>query len=145
MIRTSGRLFLLGCIGMVVFAAGGCAPEGPPPPSGIDEFADETTRELAGLPIANAGPDQTVDEGVAFTLDGSASRDPDGGTLTFAWRQTAGVVVTLTGADTATPTGQAPQVTSNVSFIFELEVTDSEGETHTREVFVTVRDTDGGP
>lgn len=44
---------------------------------------------LSSSPIANAGRDQTVVVGpgkVAFvTLDGSASRDPDGATLKYAW------------------------------------------------------------
>jgi len=34
---------------------------------------------------ANAGPDQTRDEGTAVTLDGSQSAAPNGGTLVFAW------------------------------------------------------------
>jgi hypothetical protein len=54
-------------------------------------------------PVANAGADQTGFVDTEFVLDGSASNDPDSvpAPLSFAWTQTAGPAVTLTGADTA--------------------------------------------
>ncbi|WP_245754432.1 RHS repeat-associated core domain-containing protein, partial [Candidatus Accumulibacter aalborgensis] len=61
-------------------------------------------------PFANAGPDQSVPLGSVIRLDGSASRDPEGATLGYAWSLTArpaGSHAVLTGADSANPTFSA--------------------------------------
>ncbi len=70
---------------------------------------------------ANAGPDQTVASAAAVTLAGSAT----GGTspYSFAWAQTAGPPVTLTGGTTASPTFTAP--TGPAALTFQVTVTDS--------------------
>ena len=99
-------------------------------------------------PTANAGADQTVDEGATVTLDGSASSDPDGETLTYAWTQTGGPAVTLTGADTATPSFTAPAVDADTPLTFSLEVCDEADPTSlcaTDTVTVTVQDIDVPP
>jgi len=59
------------------------------------------------LPIANAGPAQTVSVANTVTLDGSESMDPEGSTLDWSWSfqfVPDGSVATLEGADSASPT-----------------------------------------
>ena len=86
-------------------------------------------------PVADAGPDETVDVGDTVTLDGTGSSDPDGEVLTFSWAQTAGAAVTLLKENTATPSFRA---TDNGDLTFELTVTDPGGLTDTDTVDVTV-------
>ena len=43
-------------------------------------------------PVADAGPNQTVKEGVAVTLDGSNSDDSDNGIVSYLWEQVPGTV-----------------------------------------------------
>ncbi len=89
-------------------------------------------------PTVDAGPDQTVDTGAAVTLSGSAT-DPDtsiGDTLSYSWVKTSGPAVTLTGANTATPSFTAPG--RNGILVFTLSVSDSNGQTVTDTVTVTV-------
>jgi hypothetical protein len=56
-------------------------------------------------PIANAGPDQTVNEGEKVTLDGTESTDPNDDIVSYLWEQLDGPGVTLTGADTFLASG----------------------------------------
>ncbi len=76
-------------------------------------------------PTANAGPDRTVDEGSAITLDGTHSYDPEGPIYRYEWRQIAGPTVALSGANTATAAFIAPTVNADVALSFELKVVDA--------------------
>jgi hypothetical protein len=79
-------------------------------------------------PIADAGPDQTVDVGVTVTLDGSNSTDPDGDIQVYLWEQTGGVQVTLSDPNAVRPDFSAPDVgPDGESLTFQLTVTDQSG------------------
>jgi hypothetical protein len=76
-------------------------------------------------PVADAGLDQTLQEGSAVMLDGTASYDPDIETITYLWTQTSGPAVTLLGDNTAMPTFMAPTVGSaGDTLVFDLTVRD---------------------
>ncbi len=89
-------------------------------------------------PKANAGPDQTVDEGDRVDLDGSDSSDKDGTIEEYAWTQRSGPAVTLYNADKAGPHFWAPAVTSTTDLRFRLKVEDDDEATDTDDVTVTV-------
>ena len=88
-------------------------------------------------PVADAGADRTVETGASVTLDGGASTDPNGDTLTYAWEQTGGPAVTLSGANTATPSFTAPALRSEL--VFSLAVNDGARDGAADEVTVRVR------
>jgi hypothetical protein len=98
-----------------------------------------TVQNVNLLPTANAGVDQTVNEGAGVTLDGTASTDPDGTIADYSWNQVAGPSVALTGATTSGPTFTAPGVITNTILTFELTVTDNNGGMATDQVNVTVQ------
>jgi hypothetical protein len=91
-------------------------------------------------PTANAGPDQTVNEGASVTLNGSGSADNDGtiAANAYAWRQTSGPSVGSL-ANSSTPGFTAPAVTATTVLTFSLVVTDDDAANSTADtVNVTV-------
>jgi hypothetical protein len=97
-------------------------------------------------PVANAGPDQTVNEGTMITLNGLNSTDPNNGTLSYLWQQIDGPAVTLSNPASAQPDFAAPQVVSGaVSMRFKLTVTDTYGLESTDTCFVNVTLGDAAP
>jgi chitinase len=94
-------------------------------------------------PVANAGPDRSVREGTTVTLQGSGT-DADGTITAYAWTQTAGPSVALSGANTANASFTAPQVNANTALTFRLTVTDNRGAAGTDSVTITVTKGDTG-
>ena len=99
-------------------------------------------------PVAEASAPATVNEGDKVVLDASASTDPDTvdqGFLEFAWEQTGGPAVTLTGATTDTASFIAPEVTVDTQLTFTVTVIDYEGATSSKAVAVQVKNVDRAP
>jgi len=105
-----------------------------------------TVRNVNRAPSANAGNSQTVDERTAVTLNGAQSTDPEGDSLTYTWVQaSSGPAVTLTGANTASPTFTAPDVAVDTSLLFWLVVSDGSLSSSPSMVAVTVRNVNRKP
>ncbi|WP_162477840.1 PKD domain-containing protein [Nitrososphaera sp. AFS] len=92
------------------------------------------------VPVANAGPNQSVQPSDKVTLDGSKSHDPNGHSLSYSWLQLAGgPVVVLSNAHTEKPTFSAPSVTSTTSLTFQLIVNNGNADSSPSVVSVTVK------
>jgi uncharacterized cupredoxin-like copper-binding protein len=83
-----------------------------------------TRRVGSSPPIANAGPQQTGVAAGTVTLNGSASYDPLGETLTYHWTQLSGPSVTISNADQAVATFTA---VAGQTYTFALKVTNTDG------------------
>ena len=75
-------------------------------------------------PVADAGPNQAVEENQIVRLDGSASRDPEGGRLNYFWAQTGGPTVDLDDPTAERPIFRTPELLTNSTIEFELIVDD---------------------
>lgn len=90
-------------------------------------------------PVADSGPDRTVQQGASVTLDGSGSCDPSDEIESYQWVQTAGTAVVLSDATAVKPTFTAPQVSSQgETLTFALTVKDGDGLQSTEPCTVNV-------
>lgn len=102
---------------------------------------------LNAAPVANAGTDQTVQEGAGVTLDATGSTDPDSDTITVAWTQTAGPNVALSSGTGLAPTFTAPTLSSNVPVVLTFQATaaDPLGANAADTVTITVQNVNQAP
>lgn len=79
-------------------------------------------------PVANAGPNQSFHPSSAQTifLDGSASYDPDGSAVTYAWTQISGPTVALANTSSVAPSFVATPVANPTTLSFQLIVNDGD-------------------
>ncbi len=104
----------------------------------VQGFAGQKAINVAGgVATAEAGADQEVLTGAAVTLSGTASSTRPNPAYTYAWTQTGGRTVALTGAGTAEPTFTAPSVREDL--VFALTVNDGVADSTADTVTVRVR------
>jgi hypothetical protein len=100
---------------------------------------DTVTITVNTAPTVDAGADQTAYEGQTVYLHATAS-DPDSDPLTYAWTQTAGLTVVLSGANAADASFTAPAVSTvaQAGMTFQVTVNDGRGGTANDSVNVRV-------
>ena len=97
------------------------------------------------LPLADAGVDQTVDEGSLVALTGSGL-DPLGKSLTFTWTQVGGPSVTLSDPSMLNPTFTAPSVPAGGAVLsFQLVAMSSLGSGDPDTVNITIKNVNHPP
>jgi hypothetical protein len=90
-------------------------------------------------PTADAGTNQTLDQSVVVTLDGSNSTDSDDGIASYFWTQLSGTSVILSDATAVQSTFTSPIVgAAGEALTFELKVADNGGLESTDTCIVNV-------
>ena len=91
-----------------------------------------------GPPVADAGPDQNVLEGVLVKLEGTGT-DPDGDRLKYSWAQKSGMDIELFERASFSVYFMTTQIpTASEELVFELTVTDTHGNYDTDDVSVNI-------
>lgn len=135
---TGGGSFTIHHSGVENIVVGSGAPAAlTDPGEGSDSDSDE------GALAVDAGADHAIPAGTgSVSLD--AAIESGGDDMTVQWTQIGGPAVTLSNPEGATPTFDAPSVSSPTQLTFQVEVTDG-GTTVTDTVVVTINPTNAAP
>lgn len=110
-------------------------------PVGLIRLRDTNTAPN-NPPVADAGADQTAEPFARFTLDGSASTDPDDDITDYLWEDITvggtGTVVIDDPTAAVTSAYVVPTEVADEDYTFRLTVTDAEAEEDTDTCVVTV-------
>lgn len=99
----------------------------------------ETPKVVANTaPSVNAGADLIVDENQSISFTGTAE-DSTGTIVSYAWQQTSGIDLELSGLDTSTLSFTAPEVDEEQVVVFELVATDDGGLTASDSISITIK------
>ncbi|HEX8721669.1 MAG TPA: PKD domain-containing protein [Pyrinomonadaceae bacterium] len=141
-----------GVVDTLVFkltVADGFAPDAPPAGYTFANVADTVSVKITNInnaPVANAGPDNTLNENGAVQLNANGSGDPDGDALTYSWAQVGGPAIALAGGTTAAPSFTAPFVSPGGSDLtFEVTANDGFGGTSKDTVVIHVQNVNDPP
>lgn len=102
-----------------------------------------TIKQVNKAPIAHAGKDQEVNEGILVALDGTVSKDPENNTLTYSWLAPTGI--TLSSANASKPTFHAPEILTDTYYSFYLTVSDGFITSTTDTISIMVKNIDKLP
>lgn len=122
------RFIRLAFIGTILSACGGSSEPVAPVPIPL---------ALNNAPIVSAGEDRIVRAQDNISLRAEAT-DPDGDPLTFEWKQTSGLRVTLNNATSLDPNFVAPDVSMPEILQFEFRATDNEGAQSADDMLLTI-------
>jgi uncharacterized protein (TIGR03382 family) len=117
--------------------------DGYPVLSATTNLTFEVLVNFAPVSVAT-GPSGSIFEGDSVTLSANDSSDPDQDVLQYAWSQTAGPQVALSNVNIASPSFTAPNVDTNTTLTFTLEVSDG-NVTDMSSLDILIRDTPDTP
>lgn len=100
-----------------------------------------TTTPGNTAPVANAGPDQTVQLGAMVTLNGSGSSDADGNPLTYQWAFVT--VPTGSTAKLSSPTTVMPTFVADLVGQYVVKLLVNDGKVNSTQDTVTITTTGG--
>ena len=111
---------------------GGESPETPTPPP-----ATSTNNP----PVINVVSSVTSEENTNIQIDASGSTDSDGTITQFRWRQLSGVSLSLQSTDSPIVSFTTPEVNTDQIALIELTITDNDNASTSRQVSVTIENT----